>query len=198
MGTRYLYLVRHGNYNSFDKEDPLGGNLTLMGRDQAFYVRKYFERIPVTAIHASSMRRAIETAEIIQEGHPHIEIHPTRMLWECIPVVPNRLADQFYDRFPHLTPERLAQQRSYADRAFAAFFQPPSSDDPLETHDLLVCHGNLIRYLVCLGLGVDTGAWANMLINQCSVTRFAIDHEDGILMQSYNESAHMPEELWVD
>ena len=43
-----------------------------------------------------------------------------------------------------------------------------------DTHELLVCHGNVIRWFVCRALGVDTKQWTRMEIANCSLTMIQI------------------------
>ena len=195
MATRYLYLVRHGNYNMYNNPDELGGGLTLLGRDQATYAGEYFQHIPVTSLHASTMRRAMETAEIIQQYLSPTEIQPSRVLWECIPVIPPHLKEDFARRYPDLTPEKVEEQRHYADQAFNYYFRPPELD---EEHLVAVAHGNLIRYLTLKGIEVNPAAWTNMRPFQCSITRFLIDSDEGIVLVSFGDIAHLPEDVQLD
>lgn len=195
MSKRHLYLVRHGHYNSFENPDELGGGLSLIGRDQAFYASKYFEQVSVSAIHSSTMRRALETADILSHNFKEIPIQSTPDLWEVIPVIPERLKESFLDRYPDLTPDKIEAQRMKAERAFAQYFQPLEEG---ETHEIVVAHGNLIRFLACRALNVSPSIWANMLVYHCSVTRFVVDSVEGTLMLSFNELGHIPRHYWSE
>lgn len=200
MATRYLYLVRHGNYNIYSEvDDDLGGPLTALGEQQAVYTGQYLSRQPIDRIYTSTLRRAAQTTEVMTKLMPTVPVMEKRNLWEVLPVIPFRLEGDFAERFPGMSPERIAAQRASADAAFDEFFQyigDPDSQD--EVHEVLVCHGNLIRYLVCRTLNADTRAWANMMIHQGSVTRVALDDNDGMLLMTFNEITHMPPEIWVD
>jgi len=203
MGKRYLYLIRHGNYNTYeDVQDDLGGSLTSLGREQAEYVARYFEPFPLEAIHTSSMRRAYQTAEIIASRHPHLRLQTYRELWESIPVIPFRMQDKVLPLYANLDDAqlsaKLAENKYYAEKAFELFFQPVNGTEEEEYHELIVAHGNMIRYLVCRVLGVDPRAWANMTINQCSITRIRIDDNEGLSLESFNETMHLPYDLWTD
>ncbi len=203
MARRYIYLVRHGNYNVYEEVgDDLGGSLTALGREQAEYVAQYFEPFPFESIFTSSMRRAFQTTEIIAARHPHLRLETFRELWESVPVVPFRLAGKEHERYPELSKEqlssKLAENKFYAEKAFEIFFQPLNGTDEEERHELIVAHGNLIRYLICRVLDVDPRAWANMSINQCSISRVRVDDLEGIALESFNETMHLPYHLWVD
>ena len=191
MATRYLYLIRHGNYESQDPDDELGGSLTALGREQAERTGDYFKHFPITAIYGSTMRRAFETASIIGERFRDINVQPTRELWECVPTIPPKFEALFAIKSPELTPDKVAEQRKYADIAFDRFFQP--SDTAYDEHVMLVCHGNLIRYLICRVLGVDTHAWANMRTFQCGFSQVTVEDDEEIALISFNETPHLPD-----
>jgi broad specificity phosphatase PhoE len=74
-----IYVVRHGESESnvYAHENPdkpasqfgeYGSSLTQKGRDQAHKVAKQLKDVPLSAIYASDLSRAKETAEIIAIG----------------------------------------------------------------------------------------------------------------------------------
>jgi len=86
-GVRTLYLVRHGLYDEDDPRDPdVGRHLVPEGREQARLVGARLAALPVriTALHASTMTRARETAEIIAH---ELSLTPrlSAALRECTP-----------------------------------------------------------------------------------------------------------------
>ena len=61
MPVRAIYLVRHGQYESYsEKSDSLGGGLTDLGREQAQLTAAALSVLPVNAIYCSTLRRAAE------------------------------------------------------------------------------------------------------------------------------------------
>ncbi len=89
------------------------------------------------------------------------------------------------------------------DAAYAERFKSAADH---ERHDLLVCHGNVIRYLVCRALGVEPHAWVNFYpLAHCSLTTIIIApkgileaREAGITLTtlySFNAIGHLPPEL---
>ncbi|HEV7973450.1 histidine phosphatase family protein [Amycolatopsis sp.] len=69
MGTKLLYLVRHGEANGDDKRSEL----TETGRHQAVLLGERLRGVPFTGIHHSPLARAAQTAEIVgelEEGPP--------------------------------------------------------------------------------------------------------------------------------
>ena len=87
-----LYLVRHGKSEANDKrtysrvETPLSEE----GRKQAYILQKRFEHIPIDILYSSSLKRAQETAEIINEKL-NLPVHTTELVNEWS--VPSSLLD---------------------------------------------------------------------------------------------------------
>lgn len=184
-GIHTLYLIRHGDYDSDDPRDPdTGKGLTPLGEEQARIVGQRLVNLGVTldSLHTSTMRRARETAAIIAPavGLPAL---PTSDIRECTP--PASRADVR----ANLEPEEAAACSTQLERAFARFFRPSPAHD---LHEVLVCHGNVIRYLVCRTLGVDSEAWANMTIANCSITVVEVRPDGGLRLVSFDDIGHMP------
>ena len=59
-------------------------------------------------------------------------------------------------------------------------------------NDLLVCHGNVIRWFVCNALGVDTNQWTRMEITNASLTVITIKSDGTARLEIFNEVAHLP------
>lgn len=195
MAQRTLYLIRHGQYTKQSHDDELGGVLTELGQHQAQLVGEFLSHLTVSAIHCSSMRRAQETADIIAGMMPQIKPLSTELLWELIPTIPRHLADYFEslaERNPQFSPEQVTKNRQIADEAFKTFFHPPSG---LSDQIVVVCHGNLIRYLVCLALGIPSDKWSNMLIHHCSITSIVVEDNSDMTLVSYNETGHLPQNV---
>lgn len=184
MPTRYLYLVRHAQFDPNADTNPQG-DLTALGRKQAGRLVKVFKDVPVHAIHASTLPRAWQTAEPLAHAFPEVKIERTRRLWECVPPVTPAIRAA---HFGHLTDTELSLFHDQAERAVQFYLKGTTGTDK---HEVLVSHGNLIRYFVCRVLGGDGGGWVNMRIANCSVTRISIDINGQAALYSYNETAHL-------
>jgi broad specificity phosphatase PhoE len=193
MATRYLYLVRHGQYRP---EEGIGadvdGSLTGIGREQAQAVTEALRSVPVQAVYCSSMRRAMETAEIVASA---FELTPEIIpeLREVVPVIPPDLAEYFEFTMPDLTPERVAREKAMADAAFDRLFLPPETDEDI--HEIVVSHGNIIQYLSCCVLGAPGELWLRLETNHCSITRCAIGSSGRMKLVSANDVGHLPTPL---
>ena len=75
--TTTIHFVRHGNVHNPDK--ILYGRLphfklSELGIEQAQAAAEYFAARPITAVYSSPMLRARQTAGIIHERHPQVEL----------------------------------------------------------------------------------------------------------------------------
>jgi serine/threonine-protein phosphatase PGAM5 len=102
--------------------------------------------------------------------------------------VPPKYTDYFADH----PAEALAQDQEQAARAYKQFFRGARGQD---RHDLLVCHGNLIRYLICRALEAPPESWANLDINNCGISTVLIEPKRGTVVLTHNDSGHLPQPL---
>jgi broad specificity phosphatase PhoE len=66
---------------------------------------------------------------------------------------------------------------------------------PAHRFELLVCHGNLIRYLVCVAMGVAITRWTRLGINHASLTRIVVREDGRAGVIGFNDIGHLPEHL---
>lgn len=192
MASRYLYLVRHGQYNAAQPTShPLEGNLTKLGQHQAAKTARYLKNLPITAIHLSDLQRTVETAEPICSFFPQIKAHKTKRLRECVPYV----SPQTQEFFKHIPTKQIEADREQAEKAYAYYFRPTKGQD---RHEILVSHGNLIRYFACRAIGADPALWLNLESRNCGITRFSINADGEVVLISYNDISHLPPNLHTD
>ena len=192
MANRYLYIVRHGQYDpEAAAPDSLGGGLSKLGQRQAEKTAKALKSVPISAIHYSTLRRAEQTAKPIFEAFPEARQHRAKRLWECIPHV----TEDTMSMFEGFTPEELKIERQKAQSAFAHYFKGTRGKDK---HEVLVAHANLIRYFVCRAMGVYPGAWLNLDSRNCGITRVRVDSDGFTMLISYNDIGHLPPGMHTD
>lgn len=200
---KLIYLIRHGQYFQREKHitdgPPVGpeadqitieqdGGLTAVGVEQAELLAARFEALSINVIHSSSLPRALETAQIIARGFPAASFTEHRDLWECVPHVPAKLASQAAS----LPTELLSHEKALADSAFQKYFQVNGENDVSE---VLVCHGNIIRYFICRALGITADAWVDMETCNCSISSVSIAPDGERKLVSLNDTGHLPNEL---
>jgi broad specificity phosphatase PhoE len=186
MGTRVLYLVRHGQYH-MEEESPSYGTLTPLGRRQAKRIGKRLAPIEFDVLHHSDTPRAAETADVIAKELPaRLPTRSSRLLREGIPTAP-------VPGVPHHTRAEARQVRARMDAAFERYFKRPRSG---ERHELLVAHGNIIRYLVRRALGDSIAKWLKLNVTQCGLTVIVVGPRRGrVVLMSFNDVGHLPPKM---
>jgi serine/threonine-protein phosphatase PGAM5 len=187
--ARTIVLVRHGNYVNDPAADPrLGPHLSPIGVAQAHLVGARLAGLPTRfgALYASPLQRARDTAAVIAGDFPGRHFEVVDDLAECTP--PTRRTEVT----SHEKPEDMAGCQAQLDRVFARFFHPAAGH---EETDLLVCHGNVIRYLVARALGVDTKAWLEMSPGHASITRIRIEADGRFKVIAVGDVGHLPPNL---
>ena len=182
---RTLYLVRHGAYHrTSDDEDYTGNALIPLGIAQARLAGARLSSLPVemTALYSSTMTRARQSGAIIAQDFPHLALQQTEQIVECTPTT--RRPDIMQD----LEEGEAAACEKQLDKAFTEIFKP-SMDGP--KNEVLVFHGNAIRYLVTKILGVDTHAWLGMGIGHASITVVRVNPDGTIKLLSYADVGHI-------
>jgi broad specificity phosphatase PhoE len=186
-GTRFVYLIRHGIYDRDTLADDRTGNgLNALGHEQARLVGVRLKALPVTyaALVSSDFTRARETAD---DMGAVLGMKATRdsLIHECSP------RSNRPDIMRGTTPEEVALSESNLAAAWARYMTPAPAGD---AHVLLVSHGNVIRWLVCRGLGVETGQWASMDLANASLTILAVRPDGTTRLVMFSDVGHLPVE----
>jgi serine/threonine-protein phosphatase PGAM5 len=180
---RTVYLVRHGQLDmqAFAKDHFTAG-LTAVGRDQARLTARRLRSVGASSIHCSTLGRARETAAIVAEAIPNLVVRPSRLLWE----LPN-LGPEHDRTWRPVFKSRLRR----GERAFVKFVRPARHQGCV---DILVSHGNLIRYFVCRILGIAPESWSSLGTSHCGITQVSVA-PDLVRIVCYNETRHLPDRL---
>lgn len=187
--TRTLYLVRHGNYDDARKGDEeVVNGLTPLGIAQARLVAARLGGMPVkfTSLTSSTMTRARQTAGVVNQSLPGLKLQTTPLLRECLPRTWRTEVTR------GKSPAELEAAEAQLNAAFAKYFVPAKDADQ---DDILVCHGNVIRYLVTKALGVDTRAWLGMSVAHCSLTIIQVNAQGGCKVLAVGDVGHIPANL---
>jgi serine/threonine-protein phosphatase PGAM5 len=182
-----VYLIRHGMYDRDSlADDRVGNGLNALGREQARMVGARLAALPVKvhALVSSDFTRARETATIVGEAlgmTPGVD----SLLHECAPLSTRA------ELMRNHAPESLALCDSNLMAAWAKFMRPTPEAD---THDVLVCHGNVIRWFVARALGTDTRQWANMDIANASISVLAVRPDGTTRLVMFSDVGHIPVE----
>jgi len=189
-GIRTVYLIRHGEYDQADTSDSdIGKKLTPLGIAQARLVSARLKEMPVefTSLTSSTMTRARETAMVINEEFPMLALIQDSLICECTPPSWRKELMAGVD-----TTEREICIANI-ELAFNKYFIPSTDEDA--RHDLIICHGNVIRYLVTKVLNVNALSWLEMSITNCSLTIIRILPDGRKKLDTFSDYGHIPENM---
>ena len=158
----------------------------------------------IKSLHVSNMTRAKETADLIVNelnlvGHNVAITEPDALLNEGLPapIIPHR---------PDVgTPQQLEQEISENhDRIEAAFQKyfyrrnpsPTMDDTSCADHEfeVIVCHGNVIRYFVMRALQLPPEAWLRLSLFNCSITYLTVQPNGYVTARMIGDTGHIPYE----
>ncbi|XP_005990283.1 serine/threonine-protein phosphatase PGAM5, mitochondrial isoform X2 [Latimeria chalumnae] len=185
--TRHIFLIRHSQYNLNGQNDK-ERTLTQLGREQAELTGKRLASLGLKydILVYSTMTRARETAEIISKYIPGVEKVSCDLLREGAPIEPvPPLSHWKPDAAYHEDGARIeAAFRRYIHRA-----DPKQEDD---SYEIIVCHSNVIRYIVCRALQFPPEGWLRMCLNNGSITWLTIRPSGRVALRTLGDSGFMP------
>jgi serine/threonine-protein phosphatase PGAM5 len=187
-----LYLIRHGAYVADRNADPqLGPSITPLGVAQARLIaaRLSGSGVAFDSMTSSTLQRARDTAAVMHETLANVPVAQSPLLTECTPPLSETVEDE-------VTRERTACGKQL-DQAFAEFFTAAKG---AKRNDILVAHGNVIRYLVMKALNTDTRAWLGMSVPHASLTMIQVQPDGSARVLAVGDSGHIPGPLlsWGD
>jgi serine/threonine-protein phosphatase PGAM5 len=189
-GIRTIYLIRHGEYDQSDTSDAeIGKKLTPLGIAQARLLSNRLKGMEVeyTSLTSSTMTRARETAMVINEVFPELKFQQSPLISECTP--PTWRKDIMADE----TESDLNMCVKNLETAFTDYFLP--SPDGNDRNDIIVCHGNVIRYFVTKILKADPMSWLQMSITNCSLTIIRVLPDGSMKLDAFSDYGHIPENM---
>jgi hypothetical protein len=105
-----------------------------------------------------------------------------------VPCIPRGFAELFAD----ISAEEIAQYREQAEEAFDKHFKRARGADK---HEIVVCHGQIIRYFVCRVLQLQPEAWVDMDMSHCGISEILIMSNGRRVLVSHNDVGHLPHHL---
>lgn len=204
--TKHYILIRHGQYDETFKQDEKR-TLTALGRKQADLtgerikemiqgIDPLFKAMPVATLFVSNMTRAKETAEIIANHLPdYVErADPDPLLNEGIPaqIIPSRPELDIEEDFKKNGPRIEEAFQKYFSRST----DEVSTKDHPNRHDkheveIIVCHGNVIRYFFCRALQIPPESWLRMSTYNCSLTYIVVRPNGKVSARMMGDIGHL-------
>jgi serine/threonine-protein phosphatase PGAM5 len=192
-GIRTIYLIRHGDYDQADTSNSdIGKKLTPLGIAQARLLSARLQTMSVefTSLTSSTMTRAKETAMIINEDFPGLELQESSLIRECTPPTWRK------DIMEETDSLELRECVENLEKAYKEIFVP--SPDQKDRNDIIVCHGNVIRYFVTKVMKADPMSWLQMSIGNCSLTIIRILPDGYKKLAAYGDMGHIPPNMQTE
>lgn len=183
-----VILVRHGQYERFKGEDSK--YLTKEGKKQADITGKKLKDIlknkKINVIYHSNVVRAIETAQIISKYFPDAKLINDSNLDEGIPYISDPLPKNF-----KFEPQKIKADNKRINKAYETYFYKPDKNEE-DSYQLIICHGNVIRYFLCRALQIPLFAWFRFSSYNCGITWLVLDDEGSVVLREFGSVSHLP------
>jgi len=190
--TRTIVLIRHGQYN-LDGEVDEERYLTKLGREQAALTGKRLKELcldkKISRFVMSTMTRATETGNIIYEelGNPEIPIERSDLIREGAPIEPDPPLDTW-----NPDPKDFFLEGARIETGFRQFMHRAEPEQKEDSVEVIVCHGNVIRYFVCRALQLPPSAWLRMSLRHGSMTVLTLRPTGRVSIKSLGDTGYMP------
>jgi broad specificity phosphatase PhoE len=196
-----IILIRHGD-TDWNVEEIFRGRadieLNETGIKQAQLLAKYLEGVPIKAIYASPLKRALKTAEIIAGPHK-IDVTPSHELidfdygeWQGLSHDTVRQEYKgLYDEWlknPHLV--RMPKGESLDDVRKRAISLVNQVNAKYEGTIALVSHRVILKVIICALLGLDNSHFWNIKLDTCGITIFTYQDKSFIL-EKHNDASFL-------
>ncbi|VDN93195.1 unnamed protein product [Brugia pahangi] len=185
---RNIILIRHGQYFT-NHNDKNYLSLTPLGQEQAKYVgqRLASSGLKFDNVVMSTMTRAEETAKLILTELPPTSVKSDPLLEEGAPFPPEPPSKHWRPKHKVIT-----YTGSRIEAAFRKYIHRASWKQKDDSWELIVCHGNVIRYFVCRALQFPPEGWLRMSVGHCSITWLVIYPNGFVSVKSLGDIGHLP------
>lgn len=189
--SRYLYLVRHGEQQNAEHGLP-DGPLSARGERQARAIAERLSGVPFDAAWTSPLERARDTARIMAERMPAVDVLPSTLLMDCVPAGPTAdTPHAFHSFFGGVTEEQIeAGQAQMADAV--AEWMTPSRED---RNELLITHNFVIAWFVRESFGAPAWRWMGVSQANCGLSIIRVRSAKPPVLVTHNDLGHLPPEL---
>ncbi|CBZ50118.1 putative phosphoglycerate mutase family protein [Neospora caninum Liverpool] len=222
--TRQIILVRHGQYANVASTSDEEQGLTELGKIQAAVTGRRLKELlkdqHVVAIWHSDMKRARETAQIIhKEAFSDVPLLQDPLLAEGVPAEPVPPSRTFKP-----TAEEIMVDSARIEEAFRRYFYralPPASTaanaaagaaSPSaeaekqagvaaegnvgnDSYIIIVCHGNVIRYMLMRALQLPGCAWLRWATYNTGISWISIDSKGYVSCREFGDVGHLPADM---
>ena len=200
-----IYVIRHGE-TLWNRERRFQGQadapLSELGRRQAQVTAAYLAQSKLSAIYASDLSRARDTAETIARATGVSPVVLDAALREArFGVWEGKTVEEVYAAYPreaalwradsvNYRPEGGERLEEVYERSLGLFRRLIVACPGGEV--AIVTHGGPIKSLVCYALGAPLSAFRHIQLDNCSITTLRHTTPDGILaVLGLNDRCHL-------
>lgn len=189
--SRYLYLVRHGEQQDAEHGLP-DGPLSARGERQARAIADRLSGVPFDAAWTSPLQRARETARIMAERMPAVEVSPSTLLIDCIPAGPTPdMPHAFQSFFGGVTRDEIEAGEAQMADATDEWLRPSRED----RHELLITHNFVIAWFVRESFRSPSWRWMGVNQANCGLSIIRVRSTKPPELITHNDLGHLPPEL---
>lgn len=184
-GMHTILLVRHGLYDRDETvDDRVGNGLNATGRQQATAVGRYLASLPVklNSLTSSTLTRARETADLMGVELKRASLRDS-LISECTPIS---------DRGDWMRMDQPAEIVKCEANLLAAWERYTKPTPEADTYDVLVAHGNVIRWFVAKAMGGDTRLWSRLEVGHGSITALTVSADGRVRVVKLSDNAYLP------
>ncbi|MER7330965.1 MULTISPECIES: histidine phosphatase family protein [unclassified Micromonospora] len=198
MGTRLLYLARHGEQHrpagAPPGVDPPETGLSDRGRRQATLLGERLRGVPIDAVHHGPLRRAAETAELVTAALPGIPVYAAEDVGDHLPhdTDPAGLPPAYARLLAGFSPIERADGPRLTAAAVRRFATAPADG---VRRDLVVTHTFLIAWFVRHALDAPERRWLGFNAHNGGLTVIRYRSGGPPTLVAVNDVAHLPPEL---
>jgi len=203
-GRRSVVFVRHARPSDLRGDagvahPPLADDGKKQAQLTGERLLKILGEAEVRAIYHSGAPEAKATGEVIEAclktGRHRCELIESALLKEGIPVLPSPAPQGFIESISGDEAE-LALDATRAEGAFRAHVWRPTGEEPSRASaDVVVGHGNMLRYIACRALQLPPTAWSRLRAHHCAVTWLDVDSDGSVSLREFGGVGHLPPEL---
>ena len=199
-----LIIIRHGE-TLWNKEGRVQGisdvELSAVGIEQARLLALSLKDHPIRVIHTSPLKRALKTAEIINEFHQkEIHIHDDLMeidpgdfegaYYKNLVVSENDFLNKWAANPASVKMPNGESLTQLQERAWRAMEVIINKDE----NALVVAHNFTIAAIVCRIRSISLNEFQSSLVGNASKTIVNFQ-KDGMIIETFNDRSHLREDI---
>ncbi|PKN37425.1 MAG: hypothetical protein CVU62_10575 [Deltaproteobacteria bacterium HGW-Deltaproteobacteria-2] len=199
-----IIIIRHGE-TLWNKEGRVQGisdvELSSVGLEQARLLALSLKDHPISVIHTSPLKRALKTAEIINEFHQkEIHIHDDLMeidpgdfegvYYKNLVVSENDFLNKWAANPASVKMPNGESLTQLQERAWRAMEIIINKDE----NALVVAHNFTIAAIVCRIRSISLNEFQSSLVGNASKTIVNFQ-KDGIFIETFNDRSHLQEDI---